>query len=245
MTVGMQWATRWVDDWRSNGSAYEVARLLTAPVRHGLINIEVENPERLPEEGPAIVVANHISFFDSVLLLFQLPRPVSVIGKAEYTEQRITNWLFCGAGMIPIRRENPADTARAFEQVGEVLDEGRVVGLFPEGTRSRDGRLHKGHPGAAHLAITRDAPLVPLGIVGTDKLLPTGARVARPFQRVTLRVGEPMLPSELGFTKSTNKARRELTDLAMEQIEALCPQDYVDEYHPLHVDDEEAELVSR
>src|SRR5512144_3187476 len=106
-----------VSEWREHGSAYEVARLLTAPARRGLVRLDVEHPENLPAEGPAIVVANHLSFFDSVLLMFALPRPVSVLGKAEYTERWLTRWLFCGAGMIPIRRENPADLVRAFAQV--------------------------------------------------------------------------------------------------------------------------------
>ncbi len=134
-----------VRDWQEHGSAYEIARLLTAPARRGLVLLEVEHPENLPTEGPAIVVANHLSFFDSVLLLFALPRPVSMLGKAEYTDRRITKWLFCGAGMIPIRRESPGDLGHAFALVGEVLGRGEVVGLFPEGTRSRDGLLHRGH----------------------------------------------------------------------------------------------------
>jgi len=222
-----------VRDWRSHGSAYEVARLLTAPARRGLVRLDVVNPENLPTEGPAIVVANHLSFFDSVLLMFALPRPVSVLGKAEYTDHRLTKWLFCGSGMIPIRRENPADLVRAFAQVGDVLERGEVVGMFPEGTRSRDGLLHRGHSGAAHLALTTGAPLVPVGIIGTDQILPTGARLVRPFRHATISVGTPIHAADAGFTKSTNRARREITDQFMSEIRRLCRQDYVDEYAPL------------
>jgi 1-acyl-sn-glycerol-3-phosphate acyltransferase len=165
--------------------------------------------------------------------MFALPRPVSVLGKAEYTDHRITKWLFCGSGMIPIRRENPADLVRAFAQVGEVLERGEVVGMFPEGTRSRDGLLHRGHSGAAHLALTTGAPLVPVGIIGTDEILPTGARLVRPFRHATISLGAPIYAADAGFTKSTNRARREITDQFMGEIRRLCRQDYVDAYAPL------------
>jgi len=224
-----------VRDWREHGSAYEVARVMTAPARRGLIRLEVEHSENLPTEGPVIVAANHLSFFDSILMMFALPRPVSFLGKAEYTDNRVTSWLFCGAGMIPVRRENPGDLAHAFEEVGQVLDRGEVVGVFPEGTRSRDGLLHRGHSGAAHLALTTGAPLVPIGIIGTDKCLPTGARIVRPFRRATIRVGRPIDPVAAGFTRSTNRARREITDRVMAEIQRLCEQDYVNEYASLPV----------
>jgi 1-acyl-sn-glycerol-3-phosphate acyltransferase len=228
-----RWVAPMLRDWQDHGSAYEIVRLLTSPARRVLVRLHVENPENLPTEGPAIVAANHVSFFDSVLLMFALPRPVSVLGKAEYTDRRITNWLFCGAGMIPIRRASPGDLFRAFDQVGDVLNRGEVVGVFPEGTRSRDGLLHRGHTGAAHLALITGVPLVPVGIIGTDQVLPTGTRVVRPFRQVTISVGEPITPAARGFMKSTKLARREITDQLMAEIRRRCLQDYVDEYAPL------------
>jgi 1-acyl-sn-glycerol-3-phosphate acyltransferase len=228
-----RWVARAGDDWRAHGTAYELVRVITAPARRGLVRLRVEGAEHLPSEGPAILVANHVSFFDSVLLMFSLPRPVAFIGKAEYTDNPLTNWLFCGAGMIPVRRENPGDLPHVFDEVAAVLERGEVIGVFPEGTRSLDGRLHRGHVGAAHLALTTGAPIVPVGIVGTDRVLPTGARLVRPFQQATISLGEPIWPD--GPTKSTNRKRRELTDRFMAEIARLCDETYVDEYATLHL----------
>jgi 1-acyl-sn-glycerol-3-phosphate acyltransferase len=210
--------------------ARAVARVLTLPARRGLVRLRIEGVEHLPAEGPAIIVANHLSFLDSVLLLFDLPRRIYALGKAEYTDRRVTGWLFCGAGMIPVRREQPGDLAGAFEQAREVLDAGDVLAIFPEGTRTRDGQLHRGHPGAAHLALETGAPLIPVGIIGTDQILPTGATIVRPFRRATLRIGQPIDPTTSGFTRSTNRARRAITDQLMSEIRRLSGQRYDDHY---------------
>jgi 1-acyl-sn-glycerol-3-phosphate acyltransferase len=231
--VVRRWVSQAEGDWRAHGTAYELVRVLTAPARRGLVRLRVEGAEHLPADGPVILVANHVSFFDSILLMFSLPRPVAFIGKAEYTDNPITNWLFCGAGMIPVRRENPGDLAHVIDEVVEVLRRGEVIGVFPEGTRSRDGLLHRGHVGAAHLALTTGASIVPVGIVGTDRVLPTGARLVRPFQQATITLGGPMSPEALGYTKSTKRARRELTDRVMAEIARLCSERYVDTYAPV------------
>jgi 1-acyl-sn-glycerol-3-phosphate acyltransferase len=221
------------DEWRERGTQYEIAKALTAPARRLLVRLRVEGVEHLPVDGPAIVAANHLSFFDSVLLMFSLPRQVCMLGKAEYTDRWLTRWLFCGAGMIPVRRENPGDTAHALDQVRAVLEGGNAVGVFPEGTRSRDGKLHKGHSGAAHLALVTGAPLVPVGLEGTDGILPSGKRIVRPFRTATVRIGRPIDPAAMGFTRSTNRARREITAELMKRIRILSHQPYVDEYAPI------------
>ncbi len=224
---------RLVSDCIDRGCAYTIVRMVTSPARRVLARVTVINPENLPEAGPVIVAANHISFFDSVLLMFALPRPVSVIGKAEYADNPVTKWLYCGSGMIPIRRENTTGLIHALEQVEEVLNRGEVLGIFPEGTRSRDGLLHRGHSGAAHLALSTGAPLLPIGIIGTDKLLPTGSGLIRPFQRVTIKIGEPITVADLGFHASTSRSRRATTERLMNEIHRLCGQDYVAEYAPI------------
>ena len=218
---------------RSIGGARLVACALAAPVRRGLVRLRLEGTENLPLDGPAIIAANHLSFLDSVLLLYSLPRHVYALGKAEYTDRRITRWLFCGAGMIPVRRQSPGGLAKALDQARHVLDAGAVLAVFPEGTRSRDGHLHRGHCGAAHLALQTGAPLIPVGIIGTDHILPLGTRVVRPFRRATLRVGAPIWPAAGGFTESTNQARRTITDRLMSEIGCLSEQHYDDHYAPL------------
>lgn len=212
-----------------------VARLLTAPARRLLVRLDIEGAEHLPADGPAILAANHLSFLDSVLLMFSLPRPVRMLGKAEYTDCRLTNWLFCGAGMIPVRRQNAGQAVHALDEVETVIAGGDLVGLFPEGTRSRDGLLHRGHPGVAHLALRTGAPIVPIGLEGTDSVLPSGARIVRPFRRATIRIGAPIDPRALGFDHSSHRARRAVTDELMHRIQVLSHQRYDDHYAPIPV----------
>jgi len=214
-------------------AAHRAARLLTVPVRRGLVRLRVEGGQNLPATGPAVITANHLSFLDSVLLMFSLPRPVSLLGKAEYTDNPITNWLFCGAGMIPVRRATPAGLLRALDDAVAILEAGGLVGIFPEGTRSRDGLLHRGHPGAAHLALRANAPVVPVGIEGTERVQPIGTHLLRPFRRATLRVGEPIAPPPAGSGHSNHVLRRSLTDQVMTAIATLSHQRYVDDYAPL------------
>jgi 1-acyl-sn-glycerol-3-phosphate acyltransferase len=135
--------------------------LLSRPLRHAY-DIEVDGISRLPR-GPAILAANHRSFMDSVFLALVVDRPVSFLAKAEYFDRRRTAWIFRSTGQIPLRRGSPAGARRALEAARGVLSHGGVVGVYPEGTRSRDGRLHRGHLGPARLALASGAPLCPSG----------------------------------------------------------------------------------
>ena len=182
----------------------------------------------MPAEGGVIVAANHISFFDSVALLQSIPRRAFFIGKAEYMESWATRRLFPAMGLIPIEREQARKAMAALEVAAGVLERGDVLSIYPEGTRSRDGRLHRGHTGVAQLALMSGAPIVPVGLVGTDQIQPIGARVPRPFRRATVRFGEPLDPASYGG--SSRRRRQMLTDDLMEAIRRLSRQTVSDDF---------------
>lgn len=166
---------------REYGKAYPVARAIVKPVVETLWRIHTTGLHHVPERGPAIFCPNHISFFDSLVLPSVLPRRISYVGKAEYMDSWKTKYIFPAIGMIPIDRTGGSASQRALETAARVLERGELFGIYPEGTRSRSGFLHRGRTGAARLAIRTGAPLIPVGIVGTDAIQPAGSSVPRPF----------------------------------------------------------------
>ena len=135
--------------------------------------------DELPAEGPAILCPNHISFLDSAFLVLTLPRNISFVGKAEYLDSWKTKYLFPAMGMIPIDRSGGSKSKAAVDAAETVLRRGEFFGIFPEGTRSRDGTLYKGRTGAARLAIKLGCPIYPVGITGTDEIQPVDAKLPR------------------------------------------------------------------
>ena len=201
---------------------YRVIKAAAAPLYHGLTRVRVEGRDRVPASGGVIVAANHISFFDSVALLQSIPRRAFFLGKAEYLDSWTTRRLFPAMGLIPIEREQARKAMAALDVAASVLQRGDVLGIYPEGTRSRDGLLHRGHTGVAQLAVMSGAPIVPVGLVGTDQVQPIGARLPRPFRRATVRFGEPLDPASYGG--SARRRRQMLTDDLMEAIRRLSGQ---------------------
>ncbi|MET0326825.1 MAG: lysophospholipid acyltransferase family protein [Ilumatobacteraceae bacterium] len=201
---------------------YRVVKALTTPLYRGLLRVRVEGRNHVPLEGGVIVAANHISFFDSVALLQSIPRRAFFIGKAEYMDSWTTRRLFPAMGLIPIEREQARKAMVALEVAANVLRRGDALGIYPEGTRSRDGLLHKGHTGVAQLAIMSGAPIVPVGLVGTEHIQPIGTRVPRPFRRAVVRFGSPLDPAAYGG--SPRRRRQLLTDDLMEAIRRLSGQ---------------------
>ncbi len=197
-------------------------KTVVTPLYHGLTRVKVEDRHRVPRTGGVIVAANHISFFDSVALLQSIPRRAFFIGKAEYMESWTTRRLFPAMGLIPIERDQARKAMAALEVAASVLRRGDVLGIYPEGTRSRDGLLHRGHTGVAQLALMSGAPIVPVGLIGTDEIQPIGARVPRPFRRAVVRFGEPLDPTSNGG--SSRRRRQLLTDDLMEAIRRLSRQ---------------------
>jgi 1-acyl-sn-glycerol-3-phosphate acyltransferase len=152
------------------------------------------------------------------------------VAKAEYFEDPKTAWFFRGCGQIPIRRGTGAEWRRALELAIEVLDRGQLFGIYPEGTRSGDGRLHRGHSGVGMIALRTGAPVIPVGLIGTQAAQPIGARFPRPFHRITVRIGPPLDFSAYRERAGERLALRSVTDTVMGEIQRLSGQEYAGHY---------------
>jgi 1-acyl-sn-glycerol-3-phosphate acyltransferase len=178
--------------------------------------------------GPAIIAANHLSFSDSLFLPLVVPGQLVFIGKDDYfvgkgIKGRIMAAFFRGVGTIPVDRRGGSEAADALSTALRVLREGRLFGIYPEGTRSPDGRLYRGKTGVARLAVESGAPVVPCALVGTDEIQPTGYRLPKKIMRVQVKFGEP-----LRFPEDADL--RAVTDEVVQAIQALSGQEYVDVY---------------
>jgi 1-acyl-sn-glycerol-3-phosphate acyltransferase len=202
----------------------------------------VVGQENIPRTGPVILASNHLSFIDSVVIPLVVPRRVRFLAKAEYFEGTGLRGLgmrlfFTLADAVPIRRTGNRDAVTALEAGLGVLREGKAFGLYPEGTRSRDGRLYRGRTGVGWLAMASGAPVVPVTLIGTDRIQPVGARFPR-VHRIRVVFAEPVDPSPwLGAQVGAGRARREITDLVMDRIAAASPQVQVGEYNERPADD--------
>jgi 1-acyl-sn-glycerol-3-phosphate acyltransferase len=208
---------------------WTIKAALTPLLRIG-IRIRVEGRQHVRRRGPVILASNHRSFLDSLVIPLVVPRRVTFVAKAEYFDDPKTAWFFRGVGQIPIRREGGSASQRALDSAMDVLRAGRVFGIYPEGTRTRDGFLHRGHTGVARLALNSGVSIVPVGLIGTDDVQPVDARAPRLFQRVTVRFGEPIDPARYHEHPEERLALRELTDEVMYEIRELCGYEYVDTY---------------
>ena len=193
--------------------------------------IRTEGREHLPRTGAVIIASNHLSFIDSVVIRLAAPRRVVFLAKAEYftgrgLRGRIVRWFFTAVGSVPVRRGSHRAAQASLETAREVLDGGNVFGIYPEGTRSLDGRLYRGRTGVGWLALTTGAPVVPVALEGTDRLQPVGKRLPRPH-RVTVRFGQPL--TFTGDPKSA-AARRAVTEEVMRAIAGLSGQERADRY---------------
>jgi 1-acyl-sn-glycerol-3-phosphate acyltransferase len=172
--------------------AYWVFKVLLSPLFILLWRVRVEGREHVPAHGPAVLAANHQSFCDSFFLPLVLRRRLTYVAKAEYFDDWKTAWFFRAAGQIPMNRGGGDASQRALETATQVLNGGQLLGIYPEGTRAPDDRLHKGHTGAARLSLGCDVPVIPVGIAGTRAVQPPGSRWMRPFHTVTIRFGPPV-----------------------------------------------------
>src|SRR5918993_5420419 len=219
-----------LDDARGAGVMQRTSRRLLGPVARRLWKIDMRGYEQLPDEGPAILCPNHISFIDSVFLMLTLPRPISFVGKAEYMDSWKTKYLFPALGMIPIDRSGGEKAAAALAAAASVLGRGELLGMFPEGTRSRDGLLYRGRTGPARLALEAGCPILPVGIVGTDAIQPPRAKAPRPFKRCSITIGHPISPERYRDRRDPHIDCRSMIDEVMFEIREMTGQAYRDRY---------------
>ncbi len=220
------------------GMAQERVRAVAGPIVTRLWTINRHGFERLPADGPAILCPNHISFLDSMFLMFTLPRNISFVGKAEYMDSWKTKYLFPALGMIPIDRSGGDKSASALDAAQAVLERGELFGIFPEGTRSRNGNLHKGRTGAARLAMKVGCPIYPVGIVGTDKIQPPDARAPKLRMSCDITIGRPVRPERYESRGPEHLAWRSMIDEVMFEIRELTDQRYVNSYAGAKADTE-------
>jgi len=216
---------------------YWAMKVALTPVLRVTYRVRVEGRENLPKRGPVILAANHRSFLDSIFLPLVIGRRVTFVAKAEYFDDRRTAWFFRGLGQIPIRRSGGSASAGALDSATGVLEGGGVFGIYPEGTRTRDGYTHRGHTGVARLARRTGAPIIPVGIVGTDECQPTDKKMPRPFRDVAVRFGAPIAPDRYAGSDD-GLALRQITDEVMFEIVQLCGRyDYRDTYSTKKAED--------
>ncbi|GHC42276.1 lysophospholipid acyltransferase family protein [Streptomyces cinnamoneus] len=195
---------------------------------------KVEGAEHIAESGPVILAGNHTTFIDSLFLALVLKRQVFFIGKDEYVtgkglKGRLMAWFFSSSGMIPVDRDGGNGGVAALMTGRRVLEEGKVFGIYPEGTRSPDGRLYRGRTGIARLALMTGAPVVPFAMIGTEKVQPSGKGIPR-IAPVTVRFGEPLDFSRYEGMDRDRYVLRAVTDEVMSDVMRLSGQEYVDMY---------------
>ena len=222
---------------------YWVIKAVLTPILRGLFRVKVEGRGHIPPHGPVILAANHNSFLDSIFLPLVLRRRVTFVAKAEYFDSWKSRWFFKGVGQIPIRREGGSASERALASAREVLREGGVFGIYPEGTRSRSGKLHKGHTGVARLSLRSGAPIVPVGLVGTRDCQPPDRTMPKFFTPITIRFGEPLDFSRYAGREDDRLVLRQITDEVMFELRELSGQEYEDTYATKKAEDLPSESV--
>ena len=194
----------------------------------------VEGLEHVPAKGPAILASNHLSFCDSIFMPLMVPRRVTFLAKQEYfTGRGLKGWLMrafmSGAGQVPIDRTSGTAAKAALETGKRILAQGKLLGIYPEGTRSPDGRLYRGKTGVARMALEARVPVIPVAMIGTEKVQPIGKKIPR-IRRVGVRFGPPLDFSRYEGLAGDRFVERSMTDEIMYELMQLSGQEYVDVY---------------
>lgn len=208
--------------------------IFLGPWLRAIFRPKVEGRENVPDHGPAIIASNHLSFSDSIFMPLMVRRKVTFVAKAEYfTGRGLKGWLvkmfFVGTGTIPVDRSGGRAAQAALETQLRVLREGKLAGIYPEGTRSPDGRLYRGKTGVARLALESGAPVIPVVMLNADEIQPPGKLLPR-VKRVRIRFGRPLDFSRYAGMAGDRFVERAVTDEIMYELMELSGREYVDVY---------------
>jgi 1-acyl-sn-glycerol-3-phosphate acyltransferase len=213
---------------------YRALELTVAPTLRALYRPEVTGRANVPVDGPVILAGNHVSFADEIFTPLTARRQVFYLAKAEYFDTpgvrgRAMAAFFGGLGQVPVDRADTRAAAASIDICVDLLRMGRAFGIYPEGTRSPDGRLYKFRTGIARVALRSGAPVVPVGLVGTDRVQPPGSRRWR-MARVAVHFGEPLDFSGRSGDERSSRSLREVTETVRAAIQAMTAQEYVSAY---------------
>jgi 1-acyl-sn-glycerol-3-phosphate acyltransferase len=209
-------------------------RIILGPVLHAVFRPWVRGEEHVPESGGAILASNHLSFSDSIFLPLVLRRRVTFLAKADYftgrgLKGRLTAAFVKGAGQVPVDRSGGQASEAALQTGLKVLRRGELLGIYPEGTRSPDARLYRGKTGVARLALEAGVPVLPVAMIGTDKVQPIGRKMPR-IGRVGVVIGPPLDFSRYDGMQDDRFVLRSITDEIMYELMELSGQEYTDVY---------------
>jgi len=208
--------------------------IFIGPLLKAVFRPEASGAENVPDEGPAILACNHLSYTDWLFMPLVIPRRVTFVAKAEYFEGRgLKGWIqrsfFSGTGQVPIDRSGGRASEGALRTGLRILGNGDLFGIFPEGTRSPDGRLYRGRTGIARLALEAKVPVIPVGVLRTDEVAPPG-KIFGKLVRPVVRFGKPLDFNRYEGMESNRYILRAITDEIMYEIKRLSEQEYVDMY---------------
>jgi 1-acyl-sn-glycerol-3-phosphate acyltransferase len=213
---------------------YQLSKVFIGPALHLLARVDVSGAENVPETGGAILASNHLSVLDSFYLPLMLERPVTFAAKSEYFTgtkpmERVAGAYLRATKQLSVDRAGARAAQEMLESALALINEGALFGIYPEGTRSPDGRLYRGRTGIGWLALHSGVPVIPVAMVDTEKLLPPGSTIPRPG-RIGIRIGKPLLFEELAGQPAGAKQRRVVTDRVVEAIRELSGQEYAPMY---------------
>ena len=215
--------------------AYFILKIfLLGPLLKLLFRPWIRGVENIPASGAAILASNHLSFSDSIFLPLQVRRPVVFLAKSEYFTGKgikgaLVRWFFKSTGQLPIDRSGGKASEASLNTGLGVLAQGLLLGIYPEGTRSPDGRLYRGRTGIARMVLEAKVPVIPVAMIDTEKVQPIGKRLPR-IRRVGIVIGEPLEFSRFDGMEGDRIVLRAVTDEIMYELKRLSGQEYVDLY---------------